>query len=70
MRTPRAEPLSPAEQRELLARALEEGLFACRLLLRAEQEIREYPCTCLETRLSTLRALVEELELQLYRLVA
>jgi hypothetical protein len=49
--------------------ALEEGLFASRLLLRAEQELRSYPCLCLESRLTQLRPLVELLEQELYRLV-
>jgi hypothetical protein len=70
MENRRPVPLPPAQQQELLTRALEEGLFACRLLLRAEQELRNYPCTCLEARLAQLRALVEPLEQQLYRLVS
>jgi hypothetical protein len=58
----------PDLRQELLTRALEEGLFACRLLLRAQQELRDHPGTALGLRRAQLRALVESLEQQLYSL--
>src|SRR5262249_53027771 len=57
----RTVPLSPAQQQEFLTRALEEGVFACRLLLRAQQELQTWPGTRLEPRLAHLRALAEAL---------
>lgn len=66
---PRPVPLSRAQRQELLTRALEDVIFACRLLLRAQQELRGAPGTALEPRRARMRALVETLEQQLYRLV-
>ncbi|HZS01835.1 MAG TPA: hypothetical protein VFE37_24165 [Chloroflexota bacterium] len=66
---PRAVPLPLAEQEELLVRAVQEGQIACRLLQHAEQEMRDYPCPFLESRLTKLRAILDPIEQQLTHLV-